>query len=113
MDELRRRPRVRTPGWSGRCSSEGSTYWAECRVVDVSLNGAGLEFPQGARHIEIGTRLVFVLDSNGSVFLRLAGEVRRVDRVANGAASVGLQFDLLSETEMAVLGLMQRLKVSG
>lgn len=111
MDELRRRPRVQTPGWVGRCSVEGSTYWAECRVVDVTLNGAALELLEGARDIGIGTRLVFVLDSNGSVFLRLAGEVRRVEPLAGGAASVGIQFALLSETETAVLGLIQRLKV--
>ena len=113
MDELRRRPRVQTPGWSGRCSMEGTTYWAECRVVDVSLNGAGLELLERAGDIGIGTRLVFVLDSNGSVFLRLAGDVRRVDPLVGGAASVGIQFADLSETEMAVLGAIQRLKISG
>jgi hypothetical protein len=82
-------------------------------VVDVSLDGAGLELLERAGDIGIGTRLVFVLDSNGSVFLRLAGEVRRVDPLAGGAASVGIRFAVLSEAEMAVLGLIQRLKVSG
>ncbi len=111
----RRRSRRQDAGWLGRYAVDPSLRhdeddtpataldWARCRVLDVSLRGAGLELlgpPVG-----VGDRLVVdlrLLRSN-MASVTLTGEVRHCSPGPHDARRVGLEFVDVGDLERVLL----------
>ncbi|HLG68466.1 MAG TPA: PilZ domain-containing protein [Acidimicrobiales bacterium] len=113
--QLRRRvPRQRVR-WHGRCRVEGAAAaaWTECDVVDISVIGAGV-LVTGPMPGDIDGQLlaVEVETPEGSVSIRVVGEVRYAVPVAGSATRVGMQFANLSETEASILDALEMMQVA-
>lgn len=107
-----------TEGWGGRYTVEDdpASGWHDCRVLDISMLGVGLELlPARCEEIEalMGRRLVVHVQSpmGDSISLRLVGQVRNVRDGRSGGVRAGLAFVGLSETERAIVRVIEQLKV--
>ena len=109
----RRAPRVHTAGWSGKCIVEDDPEagWSECRLLDVSLLGLGLELLGDVPHDVIGRRLVVDVDVGESISIRLVGLIRRLGPGHPGWTRAGLDFEGLCESEQSVLKVIDYLKI--
>jgi len=111
MEHRRRVPR-RSAGWFGLCRIEGETdpEWRDCLVADISILGLGITlhhfWPSElvGRHISVEAPAV-----GDSINVRLEGVVRNADRAAGGVVRVGIEFDGLSESELAVADVLSSL----
>jgi len=119
--EFRRRvPRIATTSWSGRyvVEDDPESEWRECRVLDVSVLGVGLElFPTDSDNdssLLVGHRLVILVQApvGESISVRLMGTVKNVGSGAQGEIRVGLEFVGLSDTEQAIVTVIEQLQVS-
>ena len=113
-DYHRRAPRLRTPGWPGKCIVEDDpgAAWIECRLLDISHLGLGLELLGECSDTIIGRRLVVHIDvGGGAITLRVVGLVKRVGAGHPGWTRAGLEFEGLSERELSILEVMEHLKV--
>jgi hypothetical protein len=115
MERRRRVPRQGV-GWPGTYTLEGVTAPEprECRVLDISVIGAGLEV-FGPVPTELMGRRVDVevkSPSGGSVTIRMAGEVRNVSPGPSGGVRVGIQFIGLSDTERSILQALDMMQVA-
>ena len=114
MQYRRRAPRVQIPGWPGKYVVEDDPEggWNECRLLDVSLLGLGVELLGPVSRDLVGRRLVVHVEvEGGSVSVRLVGTVRRLSARDVGWTRAGLEFDGLSETERSILKVIEDLKV--
>ena len=119
--ELRRRvPRIPTTSWSGRyiIEDDPASEWKECRVLDISVLGVGLElFPtdsDGASGLLVGHRLVILVQApvGESISVRLMGTVKNVGSGTQGGIRVGLEFVGLSDTEQAIVRVIEQLQAA-
>jgi len=81
--KLRRRRVPRQPAdWFGKCliEEDAEAVWFECRVVDISILGAGVEVFGFAPRDLVGQRLIVEVQppSATSLSVHLVGEVRNV-----------------------------------
>lgn len=100
----RRRARRESAGWFGRAAPDGPfpSDWSRCRVLDVSVGGAGLELlGHGARVGDLLAVDLPLLRSNLSR-VTLTGEVRHVAPVPGGVR-VGVRFVEVGDLERALL----------
>lgn len=115
LTKRRRAPRV-SAGWPGKCRAEGDAVnaWSECRLIDISILGVGIEIVGAVPTDLVGRRLVVEANApvGASVALRLIGEVRHMSSEAHGGIVVGLEFIDLSETEQKILRVMEVLDVA-
>jgi PilZ domain len=116
MERRRRAPRVNTTAWIGRYTVEDDPglLSRECRVIDISILGLGLELFGEVTEDMIGRRLVVQVGAPAgeSVSLRLVGEVRNLVAGQYGGTRAGLEFTDLSEAEREILKAMELLKVA-
>ena len=115
--ELRRRtPRVPTTGWLGKYVIEDAPgdESAECQVLDISAIGVGLELFGEVSADLIGRRLIVQVQSpvGDSVSIRLVGQVRNTGPGPEGGTRAGLEFVGLSETERAILNVMELMQIA-
>jgi hypothetical protein len=111
MEHRRRVPR-RSAGWFGVCHIEGETdpEWRDCMVADISILGLGISlhhfWPSElvGRHISVDAPAV-----GDSINVRLEGVIRNADPLAGGVVRVGIEFDGLSESELAVADVLNTL----
>jgi hypothetical protein len=111
MEHRRRVPR-RSAGWFGICHIEGETDpdWRDCLVVDISILGLGITlhhfWPSElvGRHISVEAPAV-----GASVNVRLEGVIKNADRATGGVVRVGVEFDGLCESELAVASVLSSL----
>jgi hypothetical protein len=91
--------------WTARYLLEGSrdAGWRECRILDISREGAGVELFNATSEEARTHRVVLEIEITPAV-LRLAGEVRHVRLGSNGGLHVGLHFTGLSVLEQDLLG---------
>jgi PilZ domain len=91
--------------WTARYVVEGSRDrgWRECRILDISREGAGVELFDATSEEARTHRIVLELEVTPAV-LRLAGDVRHVRPGMNGGVHVGLHFTGLSVLEQDLLG---------
>ena len=117
MERRRRAPRVNTTAWFGRyvVEDDPQSVSKECRVIDISLLGLGLELFGDMTEDMIGHRLVIHVGalSGGSVSLRMVGQVKNLNSNRLGCTRAGLEFTDLSETEREVLKAIELLKRLG
>lgn len=118
--EFRRRvPRIATTSWCGRyiVEDDPSSEWSECRVLDISVLGVGLElFPIDDDHDAgrlVGHRLVVQVQApvGESISVRLMGTVQNVGSGTQGGVRAGLEFVGLSDTEQAIVKVIEQLQV--
>jgi c-di-GMP-binding flagellar brake protein YcgR len=109
----RRAPRVITPGWLGIYIVEDDSRagWGDCRVLDLSILGVGLELFGTVPDDLVGHRIVVQISVSvgTSISLRLVGEVRNTADGPQGGNRVGMEFVDLSDTERAVIGVIEKL----
>jgi len=91
--------------WTARYLLEGSRDqgWRECRILDISREGAGVELFNATSEEARTHRVVLEVEITPAV-LRLAGDVRHVRLGTNGGLHVGLHFAGLSVLEQDLLG---------
>lgn len=102
-NELRRLIPRQYVGWQGKYVIGGDLeqHWRECRFVDISSAGAGLEL-SGSTVAELeGQRIV--------VAIQLKGEIRHSREIEHGRIGVGIEFVELTEAEKAYLTSLERL----
>lgn len=111
MEQRRRVPRV-SAGWFGICHIEGESdpNWRDCQVIDISMFGLGITLHHFwptelvGRHISVEAPAV-----GASVNVRLDGVIRNADQTSGGVIRVGIEFDGLSESELAVATVLSAL----
>lgn len=117
--ELRRRaPRIPTD-WPGRCRfddfADGGLLreWMDCRVVDISLLGVSVEIEKGGIGLVEGRFLDVHVESPAgrSVRLQILGTVVHQRSPSEGRTRVGLQFVDLSDSEKAILEVIEQLEM--
>lgn len=112
MERRRRVPR-QTAGWTGKYTIEGEDpeAWYECRVLDISVIGVGVELfgeiPQPADTL-LGKRMVVEAHTPAgeSLSIRARGEVTNVTPGADGGTRAGMQFVDLAEGERSILDVL-------
>ena len=112
--ENRRRVERKTAFSLSRChiEDEPSDPWRECAIFDVSTLGVGIDLcrPDAA---ELLSRRVTVLVELGPSFdITVAGEVRNAESVSDDIVRVGIEFVGLTETERAIVDILERRGVS-
>jgi PilZ domain len=111
MENRRRVPR-RSTGWFGICHIEGESVpgWRDCRVIDISMLGLGIRlhhfWPSElvGRHISVEAPAV-----GESLNVRLEGVIKNAWPTSGGVVRVGIEFDGLSESEVAVATVLSTL----
>jgi hypothetical protein len=79
----------------GRYKFDGQTSWGWCRVVDISLIGAGLELRGEVPKNCTGRRVVVNVESG----MRLVGECRHASRDNSGRTRIGIEFSVVGASE--------------
>jgi hypothetical protein len=111
MERRRMVPR-RSAGWYGVCHIEGETdpEWRDCLVADISVFGLGITLHHFWPSELVGRRISVEAPGSGeSVNFRLEGLIRNADRTSGGVVRVGIEFDALTESELAVAGVLSTL----
>lgn len=111
MEHRRRVPR-RTAGWFGVCHIEGETdpEWRDCHVADISVLGLGISLHHFWPSELVGRHITVDAPAVGkSINVRLEGVIRNADRTPGGVVRVGIEFDGLSESEVAVADVLHTL----
>jgi len=114
----RRVPRVATDGWLGKYVVEDDPgfEWHECRVIDISVLGVGIElFPGQPSEIAdalVGHQLVVQVQSplGHSVSVRLEGQVTNISQGPEGGIRAGLVFVGLCDDERDILNVFELMR---
>jgi hypothetical protein len=97
---LRRRVPRQPTRWDAMCHIEGECghEWRACRVVDISMLGAGitLNCPSPSHSV---ARRILVDVAAGEVSIRLEGKITNAKLIRQGTSRLGVEFDLSSESE--------------
>lgn len=91
--------------WPGAYSvdEDPAGIWGDCRVIDISSGGAGLEIPFPHREVQVGETVLLTIQLRGGVRdSRVRGENR---------LRVGIEFMGVSERERAYLESLADLHV--
>ena len=109
---LRRRVPRQTTGWTGKCSFGDQPSSHDCRVLDISVIGAGIEV-FAAVPDPLGSRLTVEVNTpaGASVSVRLVGVIKNVGPGHDGGTRLGIEFADLSETERSLLTLLAEMKM--
>jgi hypothetical protein len=91
--------------WNGSylINSDLAESWRECRVIDISSAGAGLDLLHAPPEVAVGQRIL--------VAVHLPGEIRNSTQKQDGVLRVGTQFIDLTDAERSYLESQQRLAV--
>ena len=111
----RRRDRRQGAGWLGsyRLPEQPGAGWAQCRILDISASGIGLElfgppWPSAEQDVELVIRFDAGVPA-GSVTAQLPGVIRNHTASRFGFVRVGVEFAELSSEERRLLdGLVDR-----
>ncbi len=103
MEQIRRLLPRQFADWQAKCmfGDDPEKRWHNCRVVDVSSAGAGLELPD--------TEPGEVLGSSVVVVIQLRGELRNSRVGRDQGVRMGIQFVNLSESERSYLDSLEEL----
>ena len=115
VDERRRRLPREVAGWHGRFEFEGQPAHSskECRIIDISLIGVGLELFGTLPDELMGRELSVVVETpaGASISLRLNGVIRNIGPGPSGGTRVGVEFTGLSETERSIVDVMSHMQI--
>jgi|SRR5580693_3776413 hypothetical protein len=112
LQERRRRLPRQDADWPGKYTLDGGT-WRACQVLDISILGTGLELFEPPEGDLIGREITVEVETpaGASITLRMTGEIRNVAVGPDGGRRVGTQFAELSETETAILQVLEHMRV--
>jgi len=112
LHERRRRLPRQEADWPGRYTLDGET-WGICEVLDISILGTGIEIVAPPAGELIGRQITVEVETpaGASITLRMTGEIRNVAIGPKGGTRVGTQFADLSETEQAILHVLEHMRV--
>lgn len=104
MHELRRLVPRQFADWGGTCviDSDPDGLWRDCRVIDISSSGAGLELVDAPLET-LGHRIL--------VAVHLQAEIRNAAPTKGGHLRVGAQFVNPTRAERSYLESQERLAV--
>jgi hypothetical protein len=108
MTDQRRRSRRYPADWAARFRFDPASEWRNCRLIDVSWEGAALELYgvdddeplDGAMFVDIKS----VTGSDDGIFV--SGLIRHRARTAIGRTIVGIEFRRLDAEELQLLRLL-------
>jgi hypothetical protein len=111
MNERQRRLPRQEADWPGTYQVDASA-WNGCQILDISILGAGLEIYEAARDDLVGREITVEVQTpaGASITLRMVGAIRHVAATPKGAR-VGIEFGDLSETERAILNVLEHMRV--
>ena len=91
--------------WSGiyRLDTDANGRWRDCRVIDISCAGAGLELLDAPTDVVIGGQIL--------VAIQLEGEIRNIRTTKDGHIGIGTQFVNLTDAERLFLQSQEQLAV--
>jgi len=89
--------------WQGRYMSEDSLdqSWRDCRIVDVSTTGAGVELLDATEEESTGCRIILAV--------HIAGVVRYSESITADRRRVGIQFVNLTDAERIYIESLETL----
>lgn len=104
MEQIRRRLPRQFTDWQGQALIEGDPErrWNNCRVIDISSAGAGLELVGAEPRVSSGDRII--------VAVQLCGEVRSCIAAKNDRTRIGIEFVDLTEAERLYLDSLAELQ---
>jgi hypothetical protein len=115
MDTRRRLPR-QPANWPGTYHFEGTppTGQGPCCLIDISRMGAGVVLFGGVPADPIGRRLAVDVEGpcDGSIRIRIEGEVRHVTLGSSGGVRMGVEFVGLTQVEQAILDSLEQMQVT-
>jgi hypothetical protein len=93
VHELKRFVPRQFADWNGTylIDSDSTEHWRDCRVIDISSAGAGLELLDASSEVSVGQRIF--------VAVHLQGEIRHSTVRREGVLRVGTQFINLTSAE--------------
>jgi hypothetical protein len=105
VHELKRFVPRQFADWNGTylIDSDSTEHWRDCRVIDISSAGAGLELLDASSEVSVGQRIF--------VAVHLQGEIRHSTVRREGVLRVGTQFINLTNAERTYLESQERLAV--
>jgi hypothetical protein len=110
--ERRRLPRQEAR-WPGRYMTEKPRRWGPCIILDISTLGVSLEvLGDIVGRIRVGGRILVEVHTpaGASITLRVVGEIRNTTAGKEGGTRVGIAFSDLSETEQAILNVLESME---
>jgi hypothetical protein len=112
MNERQRRLPRQEADWPGLYEFEAGPS-GTCQVLDITILGAGLELFDASHEDFVGRRIAVEVQTpaGASITLRMMGEVRNVSMTTTGGTRVGIEFGDLSETERAILHVLEHMRV--
>jgi hypothetical protein len=96
---------------------EPADLWRECTIIDVSTLGVGLDlrhpdpiellglWQDGALRLDAIRRITVHLETDASVDMEVAGEVRNAGSRPDGFVRAGIEFAGLTEAERSIVTL--------
>jgi PilZ domain len=112
---MRRRLPRQGAGWPAKYTIEGVPRgaWGACEVIDISILGAGLLLFGAAPPDIIGRQILVEVQtpSGASITLQMVGEARNCSPGSRGGTRVGIEFGHLSDTERAILNVLEHMRV--
>jgi hypothetical protein len=112
VHERRRRLPRQGADWPGRYTLDGET-WGACEVLDISILGAGVELFEPPDGELMGRQITVEVETpaGASITLRMTGQIRNIAPGPKGGTRVGTEFANLSETERAILDVLEHMRV--
>jgi len=117
---MRRRLPRQDAHWQGKYTVEGGApgVWGACEILDISILGTGLELFEDPQHLLpniddlIGRPILVEVQTpaGASITLQMMGEIRYTTPGKRGSVRVGLEFSHLSETEQAILNVLESMQ---
>jgi hypothetical protein len=111
----RRLPRQKTD-WLATYTIEGvpGRLWGACEVLDISILGAGIWLSEAPRPEDdlIGRPILVEVQApaGASITLQMLGEIRYTEAGPRGGTRVGVEFLHLSDTEKAILDVLEHMR---
>jgi hypothetical protein len=96
---------------------EAPDLWRECTIIDVSTHGVGLDlrhpdpiellglWQDGALRLDVSRRITVHLETDASVDMAVAGDVRNAGSRPDGFVRAGIEFAGLTDIERSIVDL--------
>lgn len=101
--------------WPGTYVIEGDLHraWGACVIVDISILGAGLELFGDVLSDQIGRQIVVEVQTpaGAAITFQMVGEIRYSAAGSRGGTRGGIEFGHMSDTERAILNLLEHMRI--